>query len=34
LILGAVSYETKSIWGGWLVHCGIAVLMEMLAFLF
>lgn len=34
LILGAVSYETKSIWGGWLVHCGIAMLMEVLAFLF
>lgn len=33
LILGAVSYETKSIWGGWLVHCGIALLMELLAFL-
>lgn len=34
LILGAVSYETKSIWGGWLVHCGIALLMELLAFVF
>jgi membrane protease YdiL (CAAX protease family) len=31
LILGAVSYETKSIWGGWLVHCGIALLMELLS---
>lgn len=29
LILGAVSYETKSIWGGWIVHCGIALLMEL-----
>jgi hypothetical protein len=34
LILGAVSYETKSVWGGWMVHCGIAMLMEVLAFLF
>jgi hypothetical protein len=34
LILGAVSYETKSIWGGWMVHCGIAMLMELLTFLF
>ena len=34
LILGAVSYETKSIWGGWMVHCGIALLMELFAFLF
>jgi membrane protease YdiL (CAAX protease family) len=34
IILGAVSYETKSIWGGWLVHCGIALLMELLAFFF
>jgi hypothetical protein len=33
LILGAVSYETKSIWGGWIVHCGIAFLMELFAFL-
>jgi Type II CAAX prenyl endopeptidase Rce1-like len=33
LILGAVSYETKSIWGGWLVHCGIALLMELLGYL-
>lgn len=30
LILGAVSYETKSIWGGWLVHCSIALMMELL----
>lgn len=34
IILGAVSYETKSIWGGWMVHCGIALLMELLAFVF
>jgi Type II CAAX prenyl endopeptidase Rce1-like len=32
LILGAVSYETKSIWGGWLVHCGIALIMELLGY--
>jgi hypothetical protein len=34
LILGAVSFETKSIWGGWMVHCGIALLMELMAHLF
>ncbi len=34
LILGAVSYETKSIWGGWMVHCGIALLMELFGFIF
>jgi Type II CAAX prenyl endopeptidase Rce1-like len=34
LILGAVSIETKSIWGGWMVHCGIALFMELLAHLF
>lgn len=34
LILGAVSYETKSIWGGWMVHCGIALFMELMAHVF
>ncbi|MBX9782190.1 MAG: CPBP family intramembrane metalloprotease [Chitinophagaceae bacterium] len=33
LILGAVSYETKSIWGGWMVHFGIALLMELLGYI-
>lgn len=31
-ILGVVAYETKSIWGGIIVHIGIAWLMESLAF--
>lgn len=34
LLLGAVSYQTKSIWGGWLVHVGIALLMELMGFLY
>lgn len=34
LLLGAVSYHTKSIWGGWLVHVGIALIMELMGFLF
>lgn len=31
-ILGVVAYETRSIWGGIIVHMGIAWLMEALAF--
>jgi hypothetical protein len=31
-ILGVVAYETKSIWGGVIVHVGIAWLMECVAF--
>ncbi|MFN8264907.1 MAG: CPBP family intramembrane glutamic endopeptidase [Chitinophagaceae bacterium] len=30
LILGSISIQTKSIWGGWMVHVGIALLMELL----
>lgn len=31
-ILGVVAYETKSIWGGVIVHMGIAWMMELIAF--
>lgn len=31
-ILGVVAYETKSIWGGVIVHMGIAWMMEVVAF--
>lgn len=31
-ILGVVAYETKSIWGGVIVHMGIAWMMEIVAF--
>jgi hypothetical protein len=31
-ILGVVAYETKSIWGGVIVHIGIAWMMEIIAF--
>lgn len=31
-ILGVIAYETKSIWGGIIVHMGIAWLMELIAF--
>jgi hypothetical protein len=31
-ILGVVAYETKSIWGGVIVHLGIAWMMEVVAF--
>lgn len=34
LILGAISYKSKSIWGGWMVHVSIALLMELFGFLF
>jgi len=33
LLLGIISYNTKSIWGGLIIHIGIAWLMELLAFL-
>lgn len=33
LILGSISVQTKSIWGGWMVHVGIALLMELLGYL-
>jgi hypothetical protein len=32
-ILGVVAYETKSIWGGVIVHIGLAWLMELMAFI-
>jgi membrane protease YdiL (CAAX protease family) len=32
-ILGVVAYETKSIWGGIIVHMGIAWMMELVSFL-
>jgi hypothetical protein len=32
-ILGVVAYETKSIWGGVIVHMGIAWMMELVAFI-
>lgn len=31
-ILGVVAFETKSIWGGVIVHMGIAWMMELIAF--
>ena len=31
-ILGVIAYETKSIWGGVIVHLGIAWMMEIIAF--
>ncbi len=31
-ILGVIAYETKSIWGGIIVHVGIAWMMELVAF--
>ncbi|MEO7265928.1 MAG: CPBP family intramembrane glutamic endopeptidase [Ferruginibacter sp.] len=33
LILGTVSYHTKSIWGGFIVHLGIAWMMEIAGFI-
>ncbi len=33
-LLGLISYHTKSIWGGWVVHAGIALLMELFGYLF
>ncbi len=32
-ILGVVAFETRSVWGGIMVHMGIAWLMELIAFL-
>ncbi|NBP70611.1 MAG: CPBP family intramembrane metalloprotease [Cytophagia bacterium] len=31
-ILGVVAYETRSVWGGIIVHMGIAWLMEIIAY--
>jgi hypothetical protein len=31
-ILGVVAYETRSIWGGVIVHLGVAWMMELIAF--
>jgi membrane protease YdiL (CAAX protease family) len=33
LLLGVIAYRTKSIYGGIIVHLGIAYLMELFAFL-
>jgi membrane protease YdiL (CAAX protease family) len=32
-ILGVIAYETKSIWGGIIVHVGIAWMMEIVSYL-
>lgn len=32
-ILGVVAYETRSVWGGIIVHVGIAWMMELMAFI-
>lgn len=32
-VLGVIAYETRSIWGGIIVHMGIAWMMELVAFL-
>lgn len=32
-ILGVIAYETRSVWGGIIVHMGIAWLMELIAFI-
>ncbi|HMO34032.1 MAG TPA: CPBP family intramembrane metalloprotease [Lacibacter sp.] len=34
LVLGSAARHTHSIWGGWLVHAGIALLLELLAAVF
>jgi len=34
IILGTISYQSKSIWGGWLVHVSIALLMELFGYIF
>ncbi len=34
IILGTIAYRSKSIWGGWLVHVSIALLMELFGYLF
>ncbi len=33
IILGTIAYQNKSIWGGWLVHVSIALLMEFFGYL-
>lgn len=33
IILGTIAYQNKSIWGGWLVHVSIALLMELFGYL-
>ena len=33
IILGTISYHSKSIWGGWIVHVSIALLMELFGYL-
>ena len=33
LLLGIISYNTKSIWGGLIIHIGIAGSMEILAYI-
>jgi membrane protease YdiL (CAAX protease family) len=32
-LLGVIAYESKSIWGGIIVHVGIAYLMEIISFI-
>jgi hypothetical protein len=32
-VLGVIAYETRSVWGGIIVHMGIAWLMELIAFI-
>jgi membrane protease YdiL (CAAX protease family) len=32
-MLGVVAYETRSVWGGIIVHMGIAWMMEVVAFI-
>ncbi len=34
LILGSIAYNSKSIWGGLLVHISISLLMELFGFIF
>ena len=31
-LLGAIAYQTRSIWGGVIVHIGLAWMMELVAF--
>lgn len=33
IILGTIAFQNKSIWGGWLVHVSIALLMELFGYL-
>ena len=32
-VLGAIAFETRSIWGGIIVHVGIAYMMEIVSFI-